>query len=114
MCWNGKISVGLTVVLFSLALWVYIKTRKFRLFTAIALFCSIELIHSLQYEFSASELPSQFTCTNKGYHIDNQNSSCDTYINKVATLLSYLHFCFQPFLVHMINVELATSRKQKG
>ncbi len=112
MCLNQEISVALTVIGFTTAIWIYRQTRNFSAAGGIAFFFVIELLHALQYTYAAPNLPEDFTCAHKSFL--SLSTPCDTYSNKILTLLSFVHYCFQPYIAHLINFGIASSCRQKG
>jgi len=56
----------------------------------------MELLQAIQYLFIATDLT---------------DPTCDTYINKVLTILGYLHICLQPYFCHVINCSLTKNAK---
>ncbi len=96
------------------AWWVYTKTCNTELASGIFFFFTMEFLQAIQYYFIAPELKSNETCGASNPITDDELSPCDTYVNKVLTLLGFLHICLQPYFCHVINASLTKSCKYKG
>jgi hypothetical protein len=100
-----------------LTFWAYFRTSNIKLTAGILFFAAGGVLQSVQYWFVAAELRS----ADVG-HCGGSNSvkyyggpsSCDTYTNKILTLLTFLHFCFQPYFCHKINASLTKRCLFKG
>jgi len=112
MCYNEKVSIALTIIGYVATLWIYIRTRNSKVAAGLAFLFALELIQTVQYVFASEQLPDLLTCS-INIHRTKFASSCDTYTNKVFSLLSFLHFCFQPLFTHMINAGLAKDYLQR-
>lgn len=78
--------------------WVYTRTSNVELASGIFFFFTMEFLQAIQYLFIAPGLGSPI---------------CETIINKVLTLLGFLHICLQPYFCHVINSSLTKSCKYK-
>eukprot|EP00341_Mesodinium_pulex_P006966 CAMPEP_0116936384 /NCGR_PEP_ID=MMETSP0467-20121206/30852_1 /TAXON_ID=283647 /ORGANISM="Mesodinium pulex, Strain SPMC105" /LENGTH=226 /DNA_ID=CAMNT_0004617949 /DNA_START=75 /DNA_END=755 /DNA_ORIENTATION=- len=58
----------------------------------------MEFLQAIQYIFIATGL---------------DDPVCDTWINRVLTLLGFLHICLQPYFCHVINASLTKSEKYR-
>lgn len=112
MCLNQEISVALTLIGFTTAVWIYRKTKNISVAGGIAFYFAVELLHALQFAYAAPNLPEDFTCAYKSS--TSLSTPCNTYSNKILTLLSFIHYCFQPLATHTINFGIASSCRQKG
>jgi len=56
----------------------------------------MEFLQAIQYLFIAEDL---------------NDAACDTPINKVLTVLGFLHICLQPYFCHVINASLTKNEK---
>lgn len=92
MCWSGEASAALALAGFSGAGYALWKKEP-------AVLCL-----SLTY-FSLMEALQSFT-----YSVINQ---CDNPSNQMATLLGYLHICFQPFFINAVSLYFLPSHISK-
>jgi hypothetical protein len=76
--------------------WIYSRTSNTGLASGVFFFFTMELLQSVQYFFIAPTLDSPI---------------CDTVINKVLTILGFLHICLQPYFCHVINCSLTKNEK---
>jgi hypothetical protein len=74
-----------------LSWWVYSKTKNTSLASGVFFFFTMEFLQAIQYFFIADTIDSP---------------ECETTINKVLTVLGYLHICLQPYFCHVINSAL--------
>lgn len=79
--------------------WVYSRTSNTELASGIFFFFTMEFLQAIQYFFLATGL---------------NDPMCDTTINRVLTLLGFLHICLQPYFCHVINASLTTSEKYRS
>lgn len=112
MAYTPEVSGLVTLLGIGISWWIYIKTRNVELTYGILFFFGIELIQFIQHHFYANELEDYETClSNVIGH--TRDTPCDTYHNKILTLLAFVHFCFQPYFCHLINSSLISSCKYK-
>lgn len=78
--------------------WVYSKTNNTSLAAGVFYFFLMEFLQAIQYFFIAPTINSP---------------ECDTIINKVLTILGFLHICFQPYFCHVINCSLTKNEKYR-
>jgi len=71
--------------------WIWSKTNNGQLASGVFFFFTMELLQVIQYMFIAPNIDSPI---------------CETMINKVLTLLGFLHICMQPYFCHVINCSL--------
>jgi len=83
MCWSGEASAALAAVGFAGSGYAFYKREP------------VVLCMSLAY-FSLMEALQAFT-----YSVINH---CDAPANQIATMLGYLHICFQPFFVIAVSL----------
>eukprot|EP01102_Stenamoeba_stenopodia_P013793 TRINITY_DN4520_c0_g4_i2.p1 TRINITY_DN4520_c0_g4~~TRINITY_DN4520_c0_g4_i2.p1 ORF type:complete len:309 (-),score=71.23 TRINITY_DN4520_c0_g4_i2:85-1011(-) len=107
MCFSGEMSATFAALGLFAAWWVYSRTSNTELSSGIFFFFTMELLQAVQYYFIAPELTD--SCV-----VDASSASpCETPINKVLTLLGFLHICLQPYFCHVINASLTKSCKYK-
>lgn len=81
MCWSGEASFGLAAVGFTATAYAAYKRESPLLWTPLAYFSGMELLQAFTYSvIDQCALPS----------------------NQIATMLGYLHICFQPFFGCML------------
>jgi hypothetical protein len=98
MCFTGEMSAGFAAIGLFCAWWVYTKTNNMELASGIFFFFTMEFLQAIQYVFIATGL---------------DDPACDTWINRVLTLLGFLHICMQPYFCHVINCSLTKSEKYR-
>jgi len=76
--------------------WIWSRTSNTALASGVFFFFTMELLQSIQYFFIAPNLDSPI---------------CDDVINKILTVLGYLHICLQPYFCHVINASLTKNEK---
>jgi len=76
--------------------WIYSKTSNTALASGVFFFFTMEFLQAIQYLFIAADL---------------SDPICDTLINKVLTVLGFLHICLQPYFCHVINASLTKNEK---
>jgi len=76
--------------------WIYSRTNNTGLASGVFFFFTMELLQAIQYLFIANDLT---------------DPKCDSIINKVLTILGYLHICLQPYFCHVINASLTKQQK---
>jgi hypothetical protein len=111
MCFTGEMSAAFAAIGLFSAWWVYSKTSNIELASGIFFFFTMEFLQAIQYYFIAPELVDDVSCPSA---VDRPPSPCDTYANKILTLLGFLHICLQPYYCHVINASLTKSCKYKG
>lgn len=94
------------------AWWVYTKTNNVELASGIFFFFTMEFLQAIQYYFIAPELKDPHSCNDNPLRTFEIHP-CDTWANKVLTLLGFLHICLQPYYCHVINASLTKSCKYK-
>jgi hypothetical protein len=85
-------SGGFAALGLSVALWINFRTSNTRLAVGVFYFFLMEFLQAIQYLYLAVGLDSPI---------------CDTMVNKVLTVLGFLHICFQPYFCHLINESLS-------
>lgn len=78
--------------------------------SGIFFFFTMEFLQAIQYYFVAPELVDDLSCPSA---VSRPPSPCDSYVNKILTLLGFLHICLQPYYCHVINASLTKSCKYK-
>jgi len=78
------------------AWWIWAKTNNTALASGVFFFFTMEFLQAVQYFFIAPNIDSPI---------------CDETINKVLTVLGFLHICFQPYFCHVINASLTKNEK---
>jgi hypothetical protein len=112
MCFSGEMSAFFAAIGLFAAWWVYSKTSNVELASGIFFFFTMEFLQAIQYYYIAPELNDEFCPSNA--ISDRPPHPCDTYMNKLLTLLGFLHICLQPYFCHVINASLTKSCKYKG
>ena len=82
-----------------LAYWVETRTCNRRLAVGIFFFFTMEALQAVQYMFLATGLASPV---------------CETMVNKVLTILGFIHICAQPYFCHIINESLSQKPSTKN
>src|ERR1700743_1211881 len=83
MCWSGQASAALATVGLASTLYAAYKKEPTVLWMSLGYFSLMELLQAYTYSV-----------------IDN----CGDPGNQIATLLAYLHICFQPFFVIAVSL----------
>jgi len=96
MCFSFEMSVAFAAVGLFSSWWIYSKTNNTALASGVFFFFTMEFLQAIQYLFIANDL---------------SDPICDTMINKVLTVLGYLHICLQPYFCHVINASLTKNAK---
>jgi hypothetical protein len=94
------------------AWWVHTRTNNFELASGIFFFFTMEFLQAIQYYYIAPELKTSGECTNSALR-SLTPTPCDDPINKILTLLGFLHICLQPYFCHVINCSLTKSCKYR-
>src|SRR5947207_2283933 len=92
MCWSGEASAALATAGFLSSAYAAHKKESRRLWLALAYFTLMEALQAYTYSV-----------------IDN----CSLPANQVATLLGYLHICFQPFFANAVALYFIDQRVAK-
>jgi hypothetical protein len=92
MCFNGAMSACFAAFGLLLAVYIRHRTSNTELATAVFFFFTMELLQAVQYIFIANGL--------------DDDVGCGAFINKLLTVLGYLHICLQPYFVHVANERL--------
>ncbi len=112
MCFTGEMSAAFAAIGLFSAWWVYTRTNNIELASGIFFFFTMEFLQAIQYYFIAPELvEDEPGCPSA---VTREASPCDSYANKILTLLGFLHICLQPYYCHVINASLTKSCKYKG
>jgi hypothetical protein len=74
--------------------WIWSRTNNTALASGVFFFFTMELLQAIQYIFIAENM---------------NDPMCDTMINKILTVLGFLHICLQPYFCHVINASLTKS-----
>lgn len=98
MCFTGEMSAGFAAIGLFCSWWVYTKTNNMELASGIFFFFTMEFLQAIQYMFLATGL---------------DDPTCHTWINRILTLLGFLHICMQPYFCHVINCSLTKSEKYR-
>jgi hypothetical protein len=92
MCFTGEMSAGFAAVGLFTAYWIHSRTSNLLLASGVFFFFTMELLQAVQYYFIASGLGSP---------------ECESIVNKVLTMLGFMHICLQPYFCHIINESLS-------
>ena len=98
MCFSLEMSAAFSAIGLFATWWIYSKTNNTGLAMGVFYFFLMEFLQAIQYLFIAPNLDSPI---------------CDTTVNKVLTILGFLHICFQPYFCHVINCALTKNEKYK-
>ncbi len=79
-------SATFALIGFLASAWIFIKTNNTQLASGVFFFFAMELLQAIQYLFIAPNIDSPI---------------CETIINRVLTILGYLHICLQPYFCHV-------------
>lgn len=96
MCFGQKSSFGFATAGLLASLWIYSRTHNKQLASGVFFFFTMELLQGFQYFVIAEDL---------------NDKLCDTLVNRVLTLLGFLHICMQPYFCHVINASLTRSER---
>ena len=96
MCFSMEMSAVFAAIGLAVSWWIYSRTSNTGLASGVFFFFTMELLQALQYFFIAPALDSPI---------------CETLINKVLTVLGFLHICLQPYFCHVINCSLTKNEK---
>jgi len=99
MCFNGFMSAGFALLGLFVSSWIKIKTSNTQLACGVFFFFTMEALQAVQYLYLAADLNSPV---------------CDTLVNKVLTVLGFLHICLQPYFCHVINEALSGEPNPKN
>ena len=91
MCFNGYMSGGFAAIGLFSAWWIHSRTSNRMLASGVFFFFTMEFLQAIQYLFLATGLT---------------DPVCETMINKVLTMLGFIHICLQPYFCHVINESL--------
>lgn len=94
------------------AWWVHTKTNNIELASGIFFFFTMEFLQAIQYYYIAPELKTSGECQNSALR-SLTPTPCDDPVNKILTLLGFLHICLQPYFCHVINCSLTKSCKYR-
>lgn len=86
MCFDGKMSIALAIIGFILGCWTWRRDKK--LATGIFFFTIMETLQAVQYIFISNGLSMPL---------------CDTTINKILTVIGWIHICCQPYFTHLMS-----------
>jgi hypothetical protein len=92
MCFNGYMSGGFALLGLFVSAWIHHKTNNTKLATGVFFFFTMEALQAVQYLYLAADLKSPV---------------CDTLVNKVLTVLGFMHICAQPYFCHLLNEGLS-------
>jgi hypothetical protein len=76
--------------------WTYSRTYNTALASGVFFFFTMEFLQAVQYFFIAPTIDSPI---------------CDDVINKILTVVGFLHICLQPYFCHVINSSLTKNEK---
>jgi len=96
MCFSMEMSAAFAAVGLFTSWWIWSKTCNTQLASGVFFFFTMEFLQAIQYFFIAPNIDSPI---------------CDTTINKVLTVLGFLHICLQPYFCHVINASLTKNEK---
>jgi hypothetical protein len=91
-----EMSAGFAAVGLFATWWIWSRTSNTQLASGVFFFFTMELLQAIQYFFIADNIDSPV---------------CETYSNKILTVLGFLHICLQPYFCHVINASLTKNPK---
>jgi hypothetical protein len=92
MCFTGEMSAGFAALGLFLAYWVDTRSSNRQLAVGIFFFFAMEALQAVQYLYLATGLGTPM---------------CDSLVNKVLTILGFIHICAQPYFCHILNEALS-------
>jgi len=95
MCFSLEMSAVFSAVGLFSSWWIYSRTYNTALASGVFFFFTMEFLQFIQYFFIAPNLDSPI---------------CDSIINKILTILGFLHICLQPYFCHVINSSLTKNQ----
>jgi len=95
MCFSFEMSALFAGLGLFSSWWIYSKTSNTALASGVFFFFTMELLQAIQYLFIAEDI---------------NDPMCDTPINKILTILGFLHICLQPYFCHVINASLTKNK----
>jgi len=99
MCFNGWMSGGFAAVGLFCSYWIWSKTSNKMLANAVFFFFTMEFLQFVQYFFLATGLTDPY---------------CNDVINKVLTMLGFIHICCQPIFSLAISWALCQYPSSKN
>ena len=91
MCFSQEMSFIFATVGLLITFYVYRK-KQYQLAVGIFFFVLMEMLQAAQF-----------------FYIDD----CENPVNKVLTLLGFLHICLQPYFTHLMSDSLPMSQRTK-
>jgi len=98
MCFTMEMSAGFALVGLFVSWWIHSRTNNAQLASGVFFFFTMEALQAVQYMFLASGLDDPY---------------CMNIVNKVLTVLGFLHICLQPYFCHIINESLCQKPSDK-
>jgi len=95
MCFSFEMSAIFSALGLFSSWWIYSRTNNTSLASGVFFFFTMELLQAIQYMFIAEDI---------------NDPICDTTINKILTILGFLHICLQPYFCHVINSSLTKNK----
>jgi len=95
MCFSFEMSAMFSALGLFSSWWIWSRTNNTALASGVFFFFTMELLQAIQYLFIAENL---------------NDPVCDTTINKILTILGFLHICLQPYFCHVINASLTKNK----
>jgi hypothetical protein len=114
---SGEVCMAFAAVGFFATYWVYDRTNNFDLALGLFFFFSLEVLQAVQYIYVSPELKSSadgFCGGSNAMKFYGEQYGCDSFENKLLTMLGFVHICFQPYFCHVINASLTKNCKFKG
>lgn len=95
MCFNQPMSFAFAALGLFVGLMIRWRTNNTDLSNGVLFFFTMELLQGIQYFFIADNIDSPL---------------CENIINKVLTVVGFIHICLQPYFCHVINASLTKSK----
>lgn len=96
MCFSFEMSAAFSALGLFSSWWIYSRTNNTALASGVFFFFTMEFLQAIQYLFIATDM---------------EDPICETTVNKVLTVLGFLHICLQPYFCHVINASLTKNAK---
>ena len=109
------VSASLAVIGLIICIVLYFKNHRSDIFICLLASFTFDILQAFQYEWVSPELSSMTNLSqcSSGDGMQGQ-TKCGLLWNKVFTLLTFVHICMQPFLVHYLNYSLIRNCRSKG
>lgn len=116
---NLPLLIAFTIAGLVASYFVFYRTNNVGLALGILYFALLEGLQVTEYFYVSPVLKSSSDPNCGGsyamkYAAGLDQTMCDTYPNKILTLLTFVHICFQPYFIHLMNYSLTKNCLYKG